>query len=78
VLIPTTKIVKMLGLTMETGLNIGEHVKITKQTADFTTKVQKALKSTSLGKQKERLLSNYKIVVLPVIEDASTLSLQTF
>jgi hypothetical protein len=72
VTIPTTKNPKILGLTMDTALTFGEHTKITKEKADSTIKVLKALTSTTGGTGKETLMATYKAIVLPVIEYAST------
>lgn len=72
VTIPTVKNPKILGLTLDPSLSFAEHARITKEKADSSIKVLKALTSTSWGKQKETLLATYKAVVLPVIEYAST------
>src|SRR5437867_10749064 len=72
VTIPTVKNPKILGLTLDPGFNFAEHARITKDKADSSIKILKALTSTSWGKQKETLLANYKTIVLPVIEYAST------
>src|SRR5881296_2283226 len=72
VTIPTVKNPKILGLTLDPGFNFAEHARITKDKADSSIKILKALTSTSWGKQKETLLATYKTIVLPVIEYAST------
>ena len=73
VTIPTVKNPKMLGLIMDPGLNFSEHIKTTKEKADSSIKILKALTSASWGKQKETLLATYKTIVRPVIEYASTI-----
>src|SRR5437867_1131310 len=73
IIIPTVKNPKILGITLDPSLNFGEHTRITKEKADSSIKILKALTSTSWGKQKETLLATYKTLVLPVIEYASTI-----
>ena len=73
VIIPTVKNPKILGLTLDPSFNFGDHSKITKEKADSSIRILKALTSTSWGKQKETLLATYKTLVLPVIEYASTI-----
>ena len=67
IVIPTVKNPKILGLTLDPSLNFGEHAKITKEKADSSIKIMKALTSTSWGMQKETLLATYKTITLPVI-----------
>src|SRR5437867_11444683 len=55
------------------SFNFGDHSTITKEKADSSIRILKALTSTSWGKQKETLLATYKTLVLPVIEYASTI-----
>src|SRR3989442_8132889 len=73
VIIPTVKNPKILGLTLDPSFNFGDHSKITKEKADSSIRILKALTSTSWGKQKETLLATYKTLILPVIEYASTI-----
>src|SRR2546425_12275363 len=70
VIIPTVKNPKILGLTLDPSFNFGDHSKITKEKADSSIRILKALTSTSWGKQKETLLATYKTLILPVIEYA--------
>src|SRR3989441_8976582 len=55
VIIPTVKNPKILGLTLDPSFNFGDHSKITKEKADSSIRIRKALTSTSCGKQKETL-----------------------
>ena len=71
--IPTTKNPKILGLTLDPSLSFGEHIRITKEKADSSLKILKALSATKWGKQKETLTATYKAITLPVIEYASTI-----
>jgi hypothetical protein len=73
ILIPTVKSSKIVGLTLDPCFNFSEHIKITKEKAESSIKIIKALTSTSWGKQKETLLATYKTFTLPVIEYARTL-----
>ena len=70
-IIPTVKNPKILGLTFDTKLNFGKHIKITKEKADNANKIVKTLTSTSWGKQKETLIATYKAIVRPILEYAS-------
>ena len=70
--ISTVKNPKILGLTLDPAFTFAEHAKITKEKADSSIKILKALTSTFWGKQKETLLATYKTIILPVIEYAST------
>src|SRR3989441_6816734 len=64
---------KIVGLKLDPSFNFGDHSKITKEKADSSIRILKALTSTSWGKQKETLLATYKTLILPVIEYASTI-----
>jgi hypothetical protein len=70
-LIPTVQHPKILGLTLDPKLNYGEHIKTTKEKAQKTTNILKALTSTTWGLQKETLVRTYKAITLPVLEYAS-------
>ena len=59
VIIPTVKNPKILGLTLDPSFNFGDHSKITKEKADSSIRILKALTSTSWGKQKETLFATY-------------------
>src|SRR6267154_1536919 len=72
IIIPTVKTPKILGLTLDPSLSFREHTRITKEKADSSIKILKALTSTSWGKQKETLLATYKTITRPIIEYAST------
>src|SRR6476469_2420782 len=54
-------------------LNFAEHTRITKEKADKSLNVVKALTSTTWGKQKETLIATYKTITQPVIEYGNTL-----
>jgi hypothetical protein len=71
--IPTIKHPKILGLTFDPKLNFQEHIKITKEKANKTINMMKALTSTKWGKQKETLLTTYKTITRPIIEYANTI-----
>jgi hypothetical protein len=71
-LVPTVKNSKILGLTLYPGLNFSEHIKMTKEKAESSIMIIKALTSTSWGHRKETLFATYKTLTLPVIEHAST------
>lgn len=72
-IIPTVKNPKILGLTLDPSFSFGEHIKITKEKADSSLRIIKALTATTWGKGKETLLATYKTFTLPVIEYASTI-----
>src|SRR6478609_4256561 len=72
-LIPTVKNPKILGVTLDPKLNFSEHIRITKEKADKSLNVVKALTSTAWGKQKETLVTTYKAITRPIIKYGSTL-----
>src|SRR6476661_1055901 len=72
-LIPTVKNPKILGVTLAPKLNFAEHTRITKDKADKSLNVVKALTSTTWGKQKKTLIATYKTITRPVIEYGNTL-----
>ena len=72
-LIPTVKHPKILGLTFDPKLTYNQHVDNTKEKAIGTTKMIKALTSTSWGKQKETIVTTYKTITRPIIEHASSI-----
>src|SRR6476469_7694738 len=53
--IPTVKNPKILGVTLNPEFTFAEHTRITKEKADKSLDVVKALTSTTWGKQKETL-----------------------
>ena len=71
--IPTVRNPKILGLTFDPSLTFAEHTKITREKADSSLKILKALTSTTWGKQKETLQATYEAVTRPIIEYASTI-----
>src|SRR6478609_5210346 len=72
-LIPTVKNPKILGVTLDPKLNFSEHIRITKEKADKSLNVVKALTSTAWGKRKETLITTYKAITRPIIEYGNTL-----
>ena len=49
---------------MDPKLNFDEHLKLTKEKADKSLNILKALTSSSFGKQKETLHVTYKAILL--------------
>src|SRR6478609_739558 len=72
-LIPTVKNPKILVVTLDPKLNFTEHTRITKEKADKSLNIVKALTSTTWGKQKETLIAIYKTITRLVIEYRNTL-----
>src|SRR6476469_1491191 len=72
-LIPTVKNPKLLGVTLDPKLNFAERTRITKEKADKSLNVVKALASTTWGKQQETLIATYETITRPVIEYGNTL-----
>ena len=72
-LIPTVKHPKTLGLTFNPKLTYNQHVDNTKEKAIGTTKIIKALTSTSWGKQKETTVTTYKTITRSIIVHASSI-----
>jgi len=62
-----------LELALDPDFSFGDHAKITKEKADSSIKIIKALTSTSWGKQKETVLATYKTIILLVIKYARTI-----
>ena len=72
-LIPTVQHPKILGVTFDPKLTYNQHIDNTKEKANKTTKLLKALTSTNWGKQKETIVTTYKTISRPIIEHASTI-----
>ena len=70
--VPTVKNPKILGLTFDPKLNFSKHLQITKEKAQNSLRIVKALSGTSWGKQKECLTTTYKAITRPIMEYAST------
>ena len=71
--IPTVKHPKILGITFDPKLTFSEHIKTTKEKADKTTNILKALTTTQWGKSKETITASYNAITRPIIEYASTI-----
>jgi len=71
--IPTVKNPKILGLHLDPKLNFREHLNITKDKASKSINIMKSLSSTKWGKQKETLVTTYKVITRPIIEYGSTI-----
>ena len=71
-LLPTVQHPKILGLVLDPKLTFNEHVKAVTKKASATIKILKALTSTNWGKQKETIVSTYKVITRPILEYAST------
>ena len=70
--VPTVKNPKILGLTFDPKLNFSKHIQNTKEKAQNSLRIVKALSGTFWGKQKECLTTTYKVITRPIIEYAST------
>ena len=71
-LIPTVQHPKILGLTFDPKLNYLEHQKNIIEKANNGLNMMKALTSTAWGKQKETLITTYKTIIRPILENANT------
>ena len=72
-LIPTVKHPKILGLTFDPELTYNQNIDNTKKKAIGTTKIIKAVTSTSWGKQKEIIVITYETITRPIVEHASSI-----
>ena len=71
--LPTIRNPKILGLTFDPKLTFNEHIKTSKDKAEKTINILKALTSTHWGKNKETLTNTYKTVTRPILEYAGTI-----
>ena len=71
--LPTIRNPKILGLTFDPKLTFNEHIKTSKDKAEKTINILKALTSTHWGKNKETLINTYKTVTRPILEYAGTI-----
>ena len=71
--LPTICNPKILGLTFDPKLTFNEHIKTSKDKAEKTINIIKALTSTHWGKNKETLTNTYKTVTRPILEYAGTI-----
>ena len=71
--LPTMRNSKILGLTFDPKLTFNEHIKTSKDKAEKTINILKALTSTHWGKNKETLTNTYKTVTRPILEYAGTI-----
>ena len=71
--LPTMRNLKILGLTFDPKLTFNEHIKTSKDKAEKTINILKALTSTHWGKNKETLTNTYKTVTRPILEYAGTI-----
>ena len=71
--LPTIRNPKILGLTFDPKLTFNEHIKTSKDKAEKTINILKALTSTHWGKNKETLTNTYKTVTRPILQYAGTI-----
>jgi hypothetical protein len=64
---------KILGLTFDPKLNFLQHQKNIIDKANNGLNMMKALTSTTWGKQKETLVTTYKTIIRPALENANTI-----
>ena len=71
--LPTIRNPKILGLTFDPKLTFNERIKTSKDRAEKTINILKALTSTHWGKNKENVTNTYKTVTRPILEYAGTI-----
>ena len=64
---------QVLGLTFDTKLTFKQHIDNTKEKAQKSINILKALTATKWGKQKETIVATYKAITRPTIEYASSI-----
>ena len=72
--LPTEKHPKILGLVFDPKLNYNKHIAHLTNKGKKSTKLLKALTSTTWGKNKETLTITYKAIIRPKLEYANTIT----
>ena len=71
--LPTTKHLKILGITLDPKVTFSKHINVAITKAKQTLNILKALTSTKWGKQKKLIVSTFKAIAYLILEYANTI-----
>ena len=71
--LPTTRHPKILGITLDPKPTFSQHINLTITKTKQTLNILKALTSTKWGKQKELMVSIFKVITRPILKYANTI-----